>query len=226
MKSMDELQSEFDQTALRLEARERKHPNKNIQHSRMSMLEHLPSPCIEGLDIGCGLGDFARLLAPRCQNVLALDLSPEMIRIARERSGEFSNIEYAVMDVMKWDFPVQRFDCVASFITLHHLPLEEILTKMKAGLKPGGLLLVVDMYQASGWRHTVVKALKEIRHQFRRLNPRRKALSGTFPWQHDPDEKYMTINEIREIYQRVLPGVTVKELFIRKRYSVIWKKPV
>jgi SAM-dependent methyltransferase len=102
------------------------------------------------LDIGCGTGGFSRLLAQRSQHVLALDLSPQMIRIAQERSTRFSNIEYQTADVLKYELPTAHFDCIVSIATLHHLPLEEMLSRMKDALKVGGTLLFLDLFRAEG----------------------------------------------------------------------------
>src|SRR5256885_4715854 len=59
-----------------------------------SLLEQVPACCADALDIGCGTGQFARLLASRAEHVLALDLSPQMIRLARERSTAFASIDF------------------------------------------------------------------------------------------------------------------------------------
>ena len=71
---------------------------------------------------------FARLLAQKAEHVLALDLSPQMISLARERSKQFTNIDFQVADVLPLEFSSGQFDCVASIATLHHLPMEDILT--------------------------------------------------------------------------------------------------
>ncbi len=55
-------------------------------HYHDFLLRQLPFHLGNTLDIGCGTGAFARLLAARSDHVLALDFSPEMIRVAREQS--------------------------------------------------------------------------------------------------------------------------------------------
>ena len=69
-----------------------------------------------------------------------------MIRIARQRSTQFLNIEFQIADVMSWNFPPETFDCIASLATLHHLPLRETLLQMRDALKIGGVLLVLDLF--------------------------------------------------------------------------------
>src|ERR1044072_2233819 len=84
----------------------------NQYHS--SLLQHVPKNCENGLEIGCGTGAFARVLAKRCGRVVALDLSAEMIRVARTRSREFENLEFELADAMTWKFPHSHFDFVCS----------------------------------------------------------------------------------------------------------------
>src|SRR5690349_20902655 len=69
-------------------------------HYHGFLLDFLPPRCGEALDLGCGTGGFSRLLAGRCAHVLALDLSPEMIRVAGVRSASIANITYQVADAL------------------------------------------------------------------------------------------------------------------------------
>ncbi len=75
--AMSTIQEDFDRIAL-------VSPDgaTHNDYYHLFLLRQLPSPCVHSLDIGCGTGSFARRLAERSQQVLALDLSPEMIRIA------------------------------------------------------------------------------------------------------------------------------------------------
>ncbi|QGJ72374.1 Hypothetical protein PBC10988_40950 [Planctomycetales bacterium 10988] len=52
------------------------------------------------LEIGCGPGNFTRLLAQQYpkSKIEAIDLSPQMIEVAKEKSQDFSNIEYRIAD--------------------------------------------------------------------------------------------------------------------------------
>src|SRR5258708_5933233 len=74
-----------------------------------------------------------------------------MIRIARASSAHLPNIEFQIADVMSYDLPPETFDCITSLATLHHLPLREIFLKLKAALKPGGLLLILDLFEPIKW---------------------------------------------------------------------------
>ena len=108
----------------------------------------LPGHIGEALDVGCDAGSFARSLARLSERVVAIDLSPRMVEVARSRSGRYPNVSYAVANANTWPFSEDRFPCVASITTLHHLSLASVLRKMYGALKPGGTLLVLDIYWA------------------------------------------------------------------------------
>jgi ubiquinone/menaquinone biosynthesis C-methylase UbiE len=179
------------------------------------------------LEIGCGTGGFARRLAERSQHVLALDLSPEMIRIAREQSAQFPNIEFQLADVRDWPLADESFDCIASIATLHHVPIRETLLKIKAALKPGGVLLVLDLFEPAGLSDSLLNllavpvstSLRLIHHG--RLLPSREVRAA---WAaHERHDLYPTMTEVHTLCASVLPGAKIKKHFLW-RYSIVWQK--
>ncbi|HLN97328.1 MAG TPA: class I SAM-dependent methyltransferase [Pyrinomonadaceae bacterium] len=217
------IQTDFDRIAL-------VSPEGEVhnEHYHNFLFRHLPSHCDEVLEIGCGTGSFARGLAARSNHVLALDLSPEMIHLAREKSKRLTNIEFQVGDILQWDLPAECFDCIAGIATLHHLPFREVLLKLKAALKPRGVLLILDLFEPRGafdWllnfpALTVSTALRLIHH--RRLFQRSEARAA---WAaHEAHDLYPTMNEVRAICADLLPNAKVKQHLLW-RYSIVWHKP-
>lgn len=195
-------------------------------HYHCFLLQHVPPHCNHALDLGCGSGTFARLLATRARQVLALDLSPQMIRIARERSLQYANIDFQVADALEWEFPPEHFDCIISIATLHHLPLEEILTKIKGALKVNGVLLVLDLYQGSlSDAFTTMAAfpvslfLKYLKTGHFNEPPEVRAAWAD----HGKHDSYLTLSQLRHHCQVILPGVKIRKHLLW-RYSLIWKK--
>lgn len=199
------------------------------QHYHDFLLRHIPPACTHALDIGCGTGVFTRLLAARADHVVAIDLSPMMITVARERSAHLQNIDYQVADALAWPFPVEAYDCVASTAALHHLPLDTMLHKIKGALKGGGILVVLDLCRAEGLGDTfsgalaiaVSTALKFAKTG--RLRDRREVREA---WaEHAKIDSFLTLAEVREECAAVLPGAAVKKHLLW-RYSIVWRKPV
>ena len=195
-------------------------------HYHPFLLQRLPPHVDTALEIGCGTGAFARLLAERADRVLALDFSPQMIRIAKERSVFYGNIEYQTCNVVTWEMPENHFDCIASIATLHHMSLEDILPKLKRGLKPGGVLLILDILRSQGLSDRlrdvvsmpyglVLKLTKS-----GRLRPSRAARQA---WaEHGTTDHYLTLGQVRAACS-VLPGAQIKPHLLW-RYSVVWTK--
>ncbi len=191
------------------------------------LLKHIPQNCESALEIGCGTGAFARLMAKRAGRVLALDLSPQMIQIARERSQEYANIDFRVANVLEWKFPAGQFNCVASIATLHHLPMEEMLTKMKSALKANGTLLVLDLFQGEGLPDVLRSALAVLVSPILKLLKTgrvRPSRAEREAWaEHGQRDVYLTLSQVRKICADVLPGAQVRKHLLW-RYSIIWKK--
>jgi ubiquinone/menaquinone biosynthesis C-methylase UbiE len=54
----------------------------HTSHYHPFLLKQLPERLDEALELGCGTGEFARLLTKRCERVLAVDLSSHMVEAA------------------------------------------------------------------------------------------------------------------------------------------------
>ena len=191
------------------------------------LLRHAPPRCDHSLDVGCGTGTFARLLAQRSTQVYALDLAPEMIRVAQARSGMCPNITYQVADVLAWDWPAAQFDCIASIATLHHLPLDIMLAKMAAALRPGGVLLVLDLFQGADWRDWLVSGLAlpvSLGVRLLKNGRWRESEAARRAWaQHGPHDVYLPLAQIRQACAAMLPGAIVRRHLLW-RYSIVWRK--
>lgn len=196
-------------------------------HYHPFLLSHLPLRIESALDVGCGVGTLARLLAARADRVLGLDLSPEMIRIARERSTAFPNIEYQVADVLELPLPPASFDCIASIATLHHMALDVVLPKLAAALKPGGTLLVLDLYQAESMVDLLYGALGiPVGFVFGKLNHHEtESEAARQAWEeHGSGDNYTRVSHVRRIARDLLPGAVIRK-HVLWRYSLVWRKP-
>lgn len=90
------------------------------------------------LEIGCGNGDFTRYLAEETQaSILAVDISPELIKIAREKIKN-PNVVFDVANIENLPFEAESFDVIIGKSILHHLNLEKTLPEIKRVLKKEG----------------------------------------------------------------------------------------
>lgn len=89
------------------------------------------------LEIGCGTGVFTEKMGRTGAEIIAIDISPELIERAREKDVS-SNVQFEVMNVEKMDFPDNNFDSVVGSSILHHLNIEKAFLEIGRVLKKGG----------------------------------------------------------------------------------------
>lgn len=87
------------------------------------------------LEVGCGWGELAEWIAREtAAEVVAVDLSPRMVELARERG-----VDARVADVQQLPFGDGEFDCVVAAWMLYHVPdLESALGEIARVLRVGG----------------------------------------------------------------------------------------
>lgn len=105
------------------------------------------------LDVACGTGVlFGDYLERGVESLTAVDISPEMVKIAAEKYP--GRVEVLCEDVESADFGKQ-FDCIVVYNAFPHFPNPENLIRVLSGwLKPGGALTVAHgMSRAAIDRH-------------------------------------------------------------------------
>ena len=108
----------------------------------------LPKRGIENLlDLGTGTGRMLELLAPRAERGLGIDLSREMLAVARanlERAG-IGHCQVRQADIYQLPFPDRSFDAATIHQVLHFLDEPgDVIAEAARVLAPGARLLVAD----------------------------------------------------------------------------------
>jgi ubiquinone/menaquinone biosynthesis C-methylase UbiE len=91
------------------------------------------------LEVGCGWGELAEWVGRETgSEVVAIDLSPRMVELARERG-----VDAQVGDVQALPFAGGEFDVAIAAWMLYHVPdLDRALAELARVLRPGGRLVV------------------------------------------------------------------------------------
>jgi magnesium-protoporphyrin O-methyltransferase len=100
---------------------------------RATLLDWLPAD-LRGrrlLDAGCGTGALATEAARRGAHVVAIDLSPTLVDLARERAPRDLRIDFRVGDML--DASLGRFDHVVGMDSLIHYRTHDVV-RVVAGL--------------------------------------------------------------------------------------------
>jgi demethylmenaquinone methyltransferase/2-methoxy-6-polyprenyl-1,4-benzoquinol methylase len=103
------------------------------------------------LELACGTGLWTRHLIAHATRVTAVDGSPEVIALNRERLGS-DRVEYVVAGIFAWR-PAGAFDFVLFAFWMSHVPpsrFEEFWTLVRGALRPGGRVFFVDSLAEPG----------------------------------------------------------------------------
>jgi SAM-dependent methyltransferase len=158
----DQLRTEFNEWALagKGESMERGHGpvgKQAIQFMRVPPDAHV-------LDVGCGSGWASRLLAENAINgqVTGIDISDEMVRVARESSTAFPNVEFEVASAEDLPFTDSEFTHAFSMESLYYYAdIPRAVAEIHRVLRSGGLFVaVVDLYWESEATHQWIDGLK------------------------------------------------------------------
>ncbi len=123
-----------------------KKPVKDMENYNRTLdctRKHL-SATDEILEVGCGTGTTALLLAPIVKQITASDISSRMVEIAKEKAvtQKVENVRFVHATLFDEDLEKGSFDVVMGFNFLHLLEdIPDALRRLNELLKPGGLFI-------------------------------------------------------------------------------------
>lgn len=94
---------------------------------------------------GCSIGELTALLAQRCQQVFATDVSPSAVRRARQRCSAYDNVHIECADLRELDLQIRPDLIVLSEIAYYFDSprLAELAHQLSDALRDGGTLIAV-----------------------------------------------------------------------------------
>jgi ubiquinone/menaquinone biosynthesis C-methylase UbiE len=101
----------------------------------------------EAIDIATGPGHTALAFAPKVKHVIASDVTPEMLQVARGLAAKrgLTNVSFAEMPAEKLPFPNASFDLVTCRTAPHHFAdVAAFVGEVARVLRPGGVFGLVD----------------------------------------------------------------------------------
>jgi ubiquinone/menaquinone biosynthesis C-methylase UbiE len=160
---MDEqLRTEFNEWARAGKGESMEKGHSPVGNQAIQLMRVPPDARV--LDVGCGSGWATRALAGNAINgqVTGIDISDEMIRVARESSSAFPNADFEVASAENLPFADNEFTHAFSMESLYYYSdLAKALTEIHRVMRPGGLFMaVMDLYWESEATHQWIDTLK------------------------------------------------------------------
>lgn len=96
------------------------------------------------VELGCGTGTLAAILASRGYQVTAVDLSPDMLSVAAGKCGEL-DVQLVCQDMSRLALPIQADAVICCLDSLNYVTrpaqVQRTFQRVFRALKPGGLFL-------------------------------------------------------------------------------------
>ncbi len=148
------------------------------------------------LDVACGEGYGAAMMAETAAKVVGVDLSADTIQHARDRYGEHANLEFVAASCDCLPFQDASFDLAISFETIEHVETQqEFIAELARVLRPDGVLIL--------------------------SSPNKRAYSDALDYHNEFHVHELYRNELEEMLQATFPHILwfgQKLLF----HSTIW----
>lgn len=195
---------------------------EQTREALLAMLERAKRPGGRYLEIGCGPGTWTKVVAQRVDEVVAVDISENMLAQARNYLAGARNVNFIHGDASQYQ-PDRELDGIFSFRVLEYVDgWQEMLTRVAANVRSGGRAVICTKTPFSVYRGTG-------RERWFTMIPRRAFARVRRFFRHEPEphldnvfwQKYIRPTEMQQVLERagftdfeVVPAIFGLPIFI------------
>ncbi|MFF7731857.1 methyltransferase domain-containing protein [Streptomyces sp. NPDC007984] len=193
-------------------------------HFHRWILRQLPERVGSALDVGCGSGDLARLLAGRAGRTHGIDADPEITARAHRLTPAAAPVTYTVADALT-GLGDRSYDVITCVAVVHHLPFTRALETFRDRLAPGGTLVIVGVARArTPVDHLLGVASIPLNIVMALLKHRGRTAPRPVSMTARTRPADLTFTEIVREARAVLPGARLRRRLFW-RYTLVWRHP-
>jgi ubiquinone/menaquinone biosynthesis C-methylase UbiE len=192
------------------------------QTEQALLAELQPSSAGRYLEIGCGPGTWTRVVAERSAEVIAVDISANMLEQAKKYVGSAGHVTYVHGDAAEYQ-PQGALNGVFSFRVLEYVSgWQEMLTRVASHLEPGGRVTICtktpfSVYRGTGRELSLIAVPRRLLGRLKRRVLRQPQRPPDPFWQ-----KYISPGEMERVLRaagftdfRVVPSIFGLPVFMR-----------
>jgi SAM-dependent methyltransferase len=196
----------------------------------LTAFQFVPASKGRYLEIGCGPGTWTKVVAPYASEVVALDISANMIEQAKRYVQDADNVTFVHGDAAAYQ-PDGQLDGFFSFRVIEYVDgWQNVLTRVAAHVRPGGRAVVctktpLSVYRGTGRERWFTTGVRRVLWRVRRrlLNVPEPPSDGF--WQ-----KYISPAALRDVLAaagfsefRVVPAIYGMPIFMRgtRQYPLV-----
>ena len=102
-----------------------------------------PRSTVRGLNLGTGEGDYDRMVAAYCAELIGCDVNEEDLVHARSLNKDVPNLRYELNNALALTYPDNHFDLIVSCEVIEHVGQPaQMIREMYRVLKPGGVAIM------------------------------------------------------------------------------------
>lgn len=174
--------------------------------------------CRRVLDVGCGTGELALMLARDGRRVTGIDPSEQCIARAKSQAAD-GDVRFVVASLDNFQTD-DTFDAITFVASIHHMDMDAAIARAKDLLAPGGVIAIVGLASPSSPFDHAIDALRVIPSWVSsRLHRMRTSEELGIPTSY----AVPTMAHVRDVASRQLPGATMRP-GLHWRYLLSWKK--
>ena len=164
------------------------------------------------IDIGCAIGKWLPTLSPLFNKVVALDISAENLRIAKEKYAHLENISYLRADMSSKGVKLPKSDlgiCINAILTPTKKDRQHFFSALTKCIKKNGILIAsVPAFESKLLTHLIQREFNIDKREFADMNSKKHAprrwnniLQGNFEIDNVP-HKHFTREELQLLFNK------------------------